>query len=491
MFETAELGHALTKDEYNERVPRLRQELLTIQRQLADAPFPVLILLNGVDGAGKGESANLLNEWFDARYLETHAFDTPTQDEAERPRFWRYWMKTPPRGKIGIYIGNWYTQPIISRVLGDASDEELADQLAHIRNFERMLSDDGALIIKLWFHLSKKEQRRRLKKLESNKETSWRVTKEDWRRFKSYDEFRAVSERALRDTGSGEAPWTIIEGVDSRYRAVTMGEHILERIQEHLASHADRAKSAPPDPNVADPLTILDRVDLTQDIEKEDYEHQLERLQGRLNKLSRKVRRKGVSVVVVFEGWDAAGKGGAIRRMIRTLDARQFRVIPIAAPSQEERAHHYLWRFWRHIPRPGRFTIYDRSWYGRVLVERVEGFANRVDWRRAYAEINDFEEQLVDSGTVLIKFWLHLSKEEQLRRFKEREETPYKQHKIGPEDYRNREKWNLYESAADDMVSQTSTEHAPWTLVSAESKQWARIEVLKTVCDAIEARVGK
>ncbi len=488
MFETAELGRTLSKEQFNERVPELRSELLTAQRELLKADFPVFILLNGVDGAGKGETANLLNEWLDARLLETHAFEQPTEADSQRPRFWRYWLRTPPRGKIGIYIGNWYTQPIISQVLGQGSAKELARQLAEIRQFEQALIDDGALIVKFWFHLSKAQQKARLSKLESDSKTSWRVAKEDWRRFKRYEEFRRISELTLRDTSTGEAPWTVVEGADARSRSVRVGEELLSRLREHLTQRgAGKPPEPPPDAHSSDPLTILDRIDLSQSVDKLDYELELERQQARLNKLSRKVRRQGKSVVVVLEGWDAAGKGGAIRRVIHALDARQFRIIPISAPSPEERAHHYLWRFWRDLPGPGRFTIYDRSWYGRVLVERVEGFATRVEWRRAYGEINEFERQLTRDGrTALIKLWLHLSPEEQLRRFQEREQTPYKAHKIGPEDYRNREKWSSYEAAADQMVSQTSTRAAPWTLVPAECKYVARLRVMEAISAGIE-----
>ena len=192
-------------------------------------------------------------------------------------------------------------------------------------------------------------------------------------------------------------------------------------------------------------------------------------------------------MVAVFEGWDAGGKGGAIRRLTRGLDARDYRVVPIAAPTEDERAHHYLWRFWRYLPRRGRITIFDRSWYGRVLVERVEGFAAEDEWRRAYSEINDFEAQLTDFGTVLLKFWLHITPDEQLRRFEERQGIGYKQWKITDEDWRNREKWALYESAVQDMVERTSTSAAPWTLVEGNSKRYARLKVLRTVCDALEA----
>ena len=192
-------------------------------------------------------------------------------------------------------------------------------------------------------------------------------------------------------------------------------------------------------------------------------------------------------MILALEGWDAAGKGGAIRRVTHALDARMYRVIPIAAPTDEERAHHYLWRFWRHLPRLGRITIYDRTWYGRVLVERAEGFASEAEWMRAYKEINEFEEQLTEHGIVLVKYWLHISADEQLERFKERETAPWKQYKITPEDYRNREKMNLYEQAASDMIARTSTEFSPWTLVEANDKRYARIKVLRTLCDRLDA----
>jgi len=195
--------------------------------------------------------------------------------------------------------------------------------------------------------------------------------------------------------------------------------------------------------------------------------------------------------VLLFEGNDAAGKGGSIRRITQALDARTYRIIPVAAPTEEERAQPYLWRFWRHLPRKGRVAIFDRSWYGRVLVERVEGFCTHADWMRAYGEINDFEEQLVRNRTVVIKFWLAISQEEQLKRFKEREKIGFKRFKITEEDWRNREKWPLYEQAVCDMIDRTSTEIAPWTLVEANNKWYARLKVLKTVCTRIEKALNK
>ncbi len=225
-------------------------------------------------------------------------------------------------------------------------------------------------------------------------------------------------------------------------------------------------------------------------LDKTRYREKLARAQAKLNQLHRKALERGVSTVLVFEGPDAAGKGGAIRRLTAALDARHVQVIPIAAPTDEERAHHYLWRFWRHLSRAGRVTIFDRSWYGRVLVERVEGFASEEEWRRAYAEINDFEEQLIEHGTVLRKFWLHITKEEQLARFQAREKTPYKRWKLTDEDWRNRERWDDYAAAVNDMVEQTSTKKAPWVLVEGNDKRFARVKVATTVCEAMARALG-
>ncbi|HZO13683.1 MAG TPA: polyphosphate:AMP phosphotransferase [Polyangiaceae bacterium] len=488
MFETAELGRKLSKDEYKEQVPLLRTELLTLQRQLEKADFPVIILLGGVDGSGRGDVLNLLNEWMDARGINTVAFDAPTEEERHRPPYWRYWMALPPKGRIALMTSAWYTTPVVDRAYGRTDDSDLDASLQRIGAFEKTLVDEGALLIKLWLHISKERQRKRLKKLEKNPRTRWRVGDRDWKHAKLYDEFRRISERTLRATSTGEAPWFVIESANARYRDVTVAQQIAERLKERLQKKEKSTAPRPLDP-IPDPDTILDTLDLGAKLEKTDYNARLDDLQASLNGLSQWARDKKVGVTLVFEGWDASGKGGAIRRIIQALDARDYRAIPVAAPTEEERAQHYLWRFWRHLPRLGRFTLYDRSWYGRVLVERVEGLARPDAWMRAYKEINDFEEQLVAHGIVLVKYWLHISREEQMKRFEERERTPWKQHKITEEDYRNREKANLYEAAANDMIERTSTEYAPWTLVPAEDKRFARVMVLETICERLRAAI--
>jgi AMP-polyphosphate phosphotransferase len=493
MFESAELGHKLSKGEYKRIEPKLRVELLNAQFQLSQlGKFPVIILISGVRGAGKGETVNLLNEWMDPRHIHTHAFDNPSDEESERPPMWRYWRALPPKGKIGILFGSWYTEPIVERVFKRSKAKDLLRAVEEINRFEKMLADDGALILKFWFHLAKKAQRKRLKALESNSATRWRVTARDWSFFKLYDRFYKVSEDTLRETSTAWAPWIVIEGSDPEYRAVTAGKTLLEAMNKRLSAPPERRSKksdAAPLVQPVDKLHILDRLDLSQTLTKGRYQKELVKLQGDLAKLTRHPKFRRHTVVLVFEGMDAAGKGGAIRRITGAIDARLYHTIPIAAPTDEERAQSYLWRFWRHLPRQGRFVIYDRSWYGRVLVERVEGFAAEADWLRAYSEINDFEEQLALSGAIVAKFWLQISKEEQYRRFKEREKTRFKQFKITPEDWRNRERWNAYQVAAADMIERTSTGHAPWSLIGANDKYHARVKILKTLVGALRARL--
>ncbi len=495
MFESAELGHKIDKATYDAEVPKLREALLDMQFDLAEkARFPVIILVGGVDGAGRGETVNLLNEWMDPRYIQTHGMGDPSDEEMERPMMWRFWRALPPKGKIGVFLGSWYTWPILNRVMGVTKTADLDQSLERAKRLEKMLTDEGALIIKFWLHLSKEKQEARLKLLEKNPKTRWRVTKRDWEHNKRYDKFRKVHESVIRHTSTAEAPWIIIEGADARYRSLTVGKVILETIRKRLVD-LDKKKeaavrAAPLLPSI-DKLHILKTLDLSLKLEKKRFEADLEKYQGKLALLTRDPRFKEITVVAVFEGNDAAGKGGSIRRITSAVDARQYQVVPIAAPTEEERAQPYLWRFWRHMPRRGRVTIFDRSWYGRVLVERVEKFCSEADWMRAYLEINDFEAQLARHHIVVVKFWLAISKDEQLRRFEERKKTGFKRFKITDEDWRNREKWEDYEQAICDMVDRTSTSLAPWTLVEANDKNFARIKVLKTLCQRIEAAMKK
>ncbi len=489
MFESAELGHRIAKADYEREEPLLRARLLTLQYDmLAKGEFPVLIVIGGVDGAGKGETLNILHEWMDPRHIVTTAFGEMSDEERERPRMWRYWRALPPKGRVGILFGAWHSNPILDRVAGKTNDDELVRAAERIVRFERMLVDEGVLLLKFWFHLSKQAQRERLKALESDPKTRWRISDTDWERFKIYDRFRRVSELALRRTSTGHAPWTVVEGTDPNFRYLTVGRAIADAVERRLTGvkPISLSPAALPEPP-ADGRTVLTALDYGQKLPHKEYRVALDKYQGKLNLLTRHRKFVQRSLILVFEGMDAAGKGSAIRRVVWPLDARNYRIIPIAAPTEEERVQPYLWRFWRYLPRLGRVTIFDRSWYGRVLVERVEGFCSEADWMRAYGEINDFEEQLAEAGGIVVKFWLTVTPDEQLARFQARETSPFKSFKLTPEDWRNREKAPLYDRAVCDMIDRTNNAFAPWVLVPANDKYFARIMVLRTLCERIEA----
>ncbi len=529
MFEAAELKQEIDKKAYQSIVPDLRADLLDTQYHVLEAGrFPVIVLINGFDATGRGETVNLLTTWMDPRHIVAHAFGAPSDEERARPPMWRFWRTLPPKGRIGIFFGNWYTEALVSRVHGGINDADLDRTMAEINRFERMLVGEGALVLKFWFHLSRKEQGKRLHEREENPQTRWRVGEEEWERHAHYREYRDTAERMLRETNSAEAPWIVVSAFDPRYQIVTVARTLMRAMRERLdaaaapsekmqtvevspespKSQEDTKKTAKtaakalekkaaakktetlPQEQLlshATPLNVLTALDLSQRLDKEDYRERLAKWQGKLAQLTRMPEFKSRALVVVFEGSDAAGKGGAIRRITGALDARYYRVIPTAAPTEEEKAQPYLWRFWRHVPPHGTVGIFDRSWYGRVLVERVEGFCSPEDWQRAYGEINDFEEQMTDSGIVVVKFWLAIGADEQLRRFHEREQKRFKRFKITAEDWRNREKWADYEAAVCDMVERTSTDIAPWTLVESNDKYFARIKVLKTLCKRLEA----
>ena len=491
MFESAELGHEIDKQTYKEQVPALRAALQDAQYDLKEnGRIPVIVLVSGQDGAGKGETINILYEWMDPRFISTLAFSAPSDEERSRPFMWRYWRALPPKGRIGVFAGSWYSSPIHDRLDGSMSKADMDARIDQINRFEAMLVNEGALVLKFWFHLTKDGQKRRLKALEKDPKTAWRVTKWNWDRLKTYDKLQDVVGHVLRMSNTPWAPWIIIEGEDDRYRSMTTGKILLEAIRQRLSDAGKQATPvAPPIRVNIDGRNVLSELNLKHALSEKDYEEQLAKWQGRLSELVRDPRFKDRSVVCAFEGADAAGKGGAIRRIAASMDARDYQIIPVAAPTEEERAQPYLWRFWRHIPRNGRVAIFDRTWYGRVLVERVEGFCAEADWLRAYTEINDFEHDLAEAGVIVVKFWLQISQEEQLKRFKEREKIEFKRFKITEEDWRNREKWDAYQEAICDMVDRTSTGIAPWTLVEANDKGYARVKILRTICQRLEAEL--
>jgi polyphosphate:AMP phosphotransferase len=484
-----------TKSEYKQAVAVLRTRLLAVQQALRDSPVPVLVLVAGMEGAGKGEVVNRLNQWLDTRGVAVHAFWDETDEERQRPQAWRYWRVLPAKGRISVVFGGWYNQPLEQRYAGQCDDHELAAMLQAISRFEQMLADDGILLVKFWYRLSADQQRTRLKKLRRDDRSRWKMLpgKGKARFTEHVSMFEHLSRQLMTHTDLSDAPWHVVDAAEPRQRDLTTGQTLLRVVEQRLAEAQPPVATRPDHPlpfaeaAADDPLVLLEQLDLDQHLPRHDYRKALKQLRADLNELTWEAYRQQRSTVLVFEGVDAAGKGGTIRRIAETVDARLRHVIPVAAPSDEELAHHYLWRFWRQIPRAGRMTIFDRSWYGRVLVERVEGLTPAARWQAAYGEIRDFEKQLVDSGTVLLKFWLQISQDEQLARFHERERVPYKRYKITPDDWRNRDHWDDYRVAIGDVLALTHGPQAPWHLVAANDKLHARIDVMTRLRDALAA----
>ncbi len=486
-FQNVEKGPRIPGEVYEARASALRVDLVNAQFDLGQSDFAVLVLVSGTDREGCKELIDLFNEWMDARYIDTEVFLAHSEEERERPLFWRYWHALPPRGRTGLFFGAWTYDAAVPLAMGKEGRPRLDRRIEAARDFEAALAADGMLILKIWVHSPRELLEKRLKATRKRKH-GWHGAKYDRRTLENYDAIVEAGEEILARTDAAHAPWLVVDGTRRKARNLRVMTYVRDSLLQRLSG----AGEPPPVEPVHSPVGagLLARVDLDARIDDEDYDRQLDELQGRLADLSVRAREKGRSSVLVFEGWDAAGKGGAIRRLTGAMATRDYRVVPIAAPTDEELARHYLWRFWRRIPRDGRVVIFDRSWYGRVLVERVEGYARPEEWQRAYAEIREFERQLVDHGTFVRKFWLHIDPEEQLRRFQAREQTPFKKYKITSDDYRNRGKWDQYVEAVEEAVARTDTRGAPWTLVPANDKRYARIQVLNVVCDGLEEALG-
>jgi polyphosphate:AMP phosphotransferase len=483
-------GRRLTKVEYAHELPKLQDRLLDAQFELRKSRArAVAVIVTGIAGAGRSEVVNELLGSLDPKFLTVYGFRRANEVERQRPTLWRYWRVMPPRGRIAILHAGWYDDFLRASILNPKRRASVVRrEVARIRRLEQMLVADGVAVVKVHLHIGPELQRRRLRKLRADKRTRWRVSLDDLWQSRHFRRVERALEHCLEVTEQPSAPWHLIDGTDRQHRALEVGRVLLAGMEGRL-----RARAMKPDVPAASALRRraaairLPTSHRGPRVAEEDYEQELEELQGRLARLSRRKRFASHSVVATFEGMDAAGKGGAIRRITAALDARQYRVVPISAPSAEELARPYLWRFWFQLPPRGNFTIFDRSWYGRVLVERVRGFAAKRDWQRAYAEINEFERQLVEHGVVVAKFWLSVGLDEQLARFRERDRNPLKRFKVDPEDWINRRRWNAYERATRDMLVLTDTAHAPWVVVPANDKPYARLMVLRRLCERIEA----
>ncbi len=512
MLEKVDLSKKMTKEEYKEKMPVLESRLGELQRQCKSLNIPVMVVFEGFGAAGKGVQIGRLIQSLDPRGFEVHAIQRESEEEKMHPFLWRFWTKTPAKGRIAVFDGSWYRRVLIDRFEKRTKKGELSDAYHSICSFEKQLTDDGCVLIKLFLDISKKEQKKRFKKLLENKETAWRVSKGDLERNQHYDDYQAIMEEMLQRTDTDYAPWMIVEAMDKRFAEVKIYSAVIRALarQVEKVSHAKaeaealkavrpmdettRAAAAAEEAarNVNDlQESVLTKADLTLSYTKEEYKKRLKKLQKKMEILHSELYRRRIPVILGFEGWDAGGKGGAIKRLTEKMDPRGFVVNPTASPNDIEKAHHYLWRFWRAVPKDGHIAIFDRTWYGRVMVERIEGFCTRQEWQRAYKEINDMEKDWADAGAVVMKFWMQIDKDEQERRFKARQENPEKQWKITDEDWRNREKWDQYEDAVNEMLLRTSTDYAPWIVVEGNCKYYARIKVLETVVNALEKRCSR
>lgn len=514
MIEKIDLNKSISKKEYKMLSEQLVKEFASLQRELKELEIPVMILFEGWGASGKGTLINQMIHPLDPRGFRVYSIQRPSQEEFLRPFLWRFWTKTPEKGKIHIFDRSWYQRVLLEAVENSYSKESIRLSCDEIMNFEEQLMEDGVCIIKFFLHISRDEQAKRFRKLEKSEETKWRVTKEDWKHNDQYHKFLKITDEVIIKTDTSFSPWTIVEATEREYAAIKILNTIVERLREvKNVKLKQLSEKTVEEIKLSDDLFdetnkiqdihwnkkieysfengVLQGVDLSKSLEKEEYKERLKELQEKLSMLHNEMYVKRIPVILAFEGWDAGGKGGAIKRVTECLDPRGYEVIPIASPNDIERKHHYLWRFWNHIPKAGHMAIFDRTWYGRVMVERIEGFCSEEEWKRAYNEINQMEEHLSNFGCMILKFWMHIDKEEQEKRFKERQTIPEKQWKITQEDWRNREKWDEYEKAVDEMLVRTSTPYAPWIVVEANSKYYARIKVLETIVESLEKKIQK
>ena len=489
MLEQVNLKQKLAKEDYQAVMPALKARLAALDAPLRAANLPVILIFEGWSAAGKGQMIGQLIKNLDPRWFTVVNTQPPTELEQRYPYLCRHWHTIPEAGKFSIMDRSWYQEVSVRAIADKLPAHTVETRLADIRRFEKTLTDNGYLILKFFLHISKREMKARLETLAENPETAFRVVKSDRKQVKHYDDYYAAFDRMLAETTTAETPWTLVSGTDRRAATAQVFRTVIDAISERLNRPTPPQTITLPNEDTADAALCLSDIDLSQTLTREEYKKCLKAETARLAKNQNLLYTRRIPMIVGFEGWDAAGKGGCIKRLSSPLDARGYAALPIASPTPEEKKRHFLWRFYERLPKSGHIAIFDRTWYGRVLVERIEGFCSEADWRRAYGEINVFEAYLQQSGALLVKFWIHISKEEQLKRFRARERTPEKQWKITAEDWRNREKWPRYETAVNDMFRYTSTENALWHVLAGNDKYFARIQALRIVNETIEARL--
>ena len=494
MLEELDLKRKMEKEDWDLVSDALKAKLAALQQKARDAKLSTVILFEGWEASGKGSLISRLINNLDPRGFSVYSILPATEDERRFPWMQRFWKKLPVYGEIAIFDRSWYQQ--ISVYDAALSQKERARRYREILDFEQQVTDDGYLLLKFFLHISKKEQKKRFQALEEKKATRWRMSKRDWEQHERYDEQLARFSEMIELTNQEGARWTPVEATDRRYAAYKVFTAVANAMEHALADRQQPARTAFAGIRTSGdiqplPIPLLADIKPDQSIDQQEYAKLLKAGQKRLFELHNKLYQAKIPMILAYEGWDAAGKGGNIKRVTQSLDPRGFEVIPIAAPSTVEKNHPHLWRFWNALPKDGHIAIFDRTWYGRVLVEHIEGFCTDEQWGRAYDEINRFEKQLASWGAIILKFWLQIDQEEQLRRFTDRQNTPAKQYKITDEDWRNREKWLDYEQAVNEMLTRTNTAYAPWIVVESNNKRYARIKALQEIILAIEARLGE
>ncbi len=474
-------------EELKQRLKAAEEKLSQQQMKLKEKRLPVLVLIEGWGAAGKGSAIGQIIKNIDPRFFKVFSMpSTPTEEERRRPFLYRFFEKIPEAGKFTFLDSGWMDQIMKERLDGKLDDKAYAQRVDSVKRFERGLTDNGYLVLKFFFHISKKEQESRIEALLSEKDTAWRVSEGDLWQNRHYDKCLEAFDRYLDDTNTPSAPWYIVNSKSKKFAELQVMETLCMGIETALHNESLAV------PLLQNAFSLIKMPKLRdvplegKTLDEEEYKKELKELQAKLGQLHNRLYRKRVPVIIAYEGWDAAGKGGNIKRLTGALDPRGFEVHPIASPEPHEKARHYLWRFWTRLPKDGHIAIFDRTWYGRVMVERLEGFCSENDWQRAYYEMNEFEQELHNWGAVILKFWVQIDKDTQLARFTERQNTPSKQWKITDEDWRNREKWDLYEQAVDEMLQKTSTTYAPWHILESVDKKYARIKALHIVIDALE-----
>ena len=479
------------KEELKTRLSDARNQLYDLQMKIKEHKVPVLALFEGWGTAGKGSTIGKVIRNIDPRFFKVVTMSEPTAEEQRYPFLYRYFKHIPEQGKFTFLDSGWMEQICKERLEEKTDEKEYGSRIESIRRFERQLTDNGYLVLKFFMHIDQEEQKKREERLLEHKDTRWRVSEFDQWENAHYKKCVKVFSQYMSDTNASASPWYIVDASERKWAELQVLETMISNIQVALQN---QAHSVPILQNVfpLEQIPRLSEIELKdKELEEAEYKTELKKLQSELGELHNRLYRKRIPVIITYEGWDAAGKGGNIKRITEALDPRGYEVHPIASPEPHEKARHYLWRFWTRLPKSGHIAIFDRTWYGRVMVERLEGFCSENDWRRAYNEINEFEKELKEWGAVIIKFWVQIDKDTQLERFEERQNTPEKQWKITDEDWRNREKWDDYEVAVDEMLQKTNTSFAPWHVLESVDKKYARIKALKIVIEEIQKALGE